>query len=199
MTLANRIKKLRRRNDLSEAELAYLLKVSKEDVMKWENDIYPNLDEIKSLSEVFNVSCDYLINGKEKDETDARIFFVVGSFLNFVGLMVSLMIWFEEQSVLSVPTGLMIMAVGCMVYYIGQFVGNHKKEASFYFWLINIWFLSLIPIAIIFNFIQSVVEGYFYSLAPLPMVGNNGFGFILCWIFYFAICILFDIILLKRK
>lgn len=199
MTLANRIKKLRCRNDLSEDELAYLLKVSKDTVLKWESGTLPNLDEIKSLSEVFDVSCDYLLNGKEKDETDARIFFVVGSFLNFVGLMVSLMIWFEEQSSLSIPTGLMIMAVGCMVFMIGQFVGSHTKEASFYFWLINIWFLSLIPLSIVFNLIQAILEGYLWMLAPLPMVGNNGFGFIICWMIYFAICILFDIILVKRK
>lgn len=199
MNLTERISYLRSRNNLSQAELAGLIGVSKDMINQWESGTMPELDHIKLLSKVFDVSCDYLLNGKEKDETDARIFFVVGSFLNFVGLMVSLMIWFEEQSSLSIPTGLMIMAVGCMIFMIGQYVGNNKKEAYIYFWLINIWFLSLIPLSLVFNLIQSVLEGYLWMLAPIPMVGNNGFGFILCWILYFVICSLFDIILLKRK
>ena len=105
MNLTERISYLRSRNNLSQAELAGLIGVSKDMINQLESGTMPELDHIKLLSEVFDVSCDYLLNGKEKDETDARIFFVVGSFLNFVGLMVSLMIWFEEQSSLSIPTG----------------------------------------------------------------------------------------------
>ncbi len=199
MNLADRIQSLRRRNGLSQEELAIKVGVSRETVLKWESGTLPELDKLNLLSDVFDVSCDYLLNGKEKDETDARIFFIVGSFLNFIGLMVSLMIWFEEQSSLSIPTGLMIMAVGCMVFMIGQYVGNHRKEAFIYFWLINIWFLSLIPLSFIFNFIQAILEGFLWRLAPIPMIGNNAYGFMFCWLFYIAFCVIIDYIILKRN
>lgn len=199
MNLANRIQSLRTKNHLSQEELAIQVGVSKEIIFNWENGDLPDLVHLNLLSNVFDVSCDYLLKGKVSNETDARIFFVVGTFLNFVGLIVSLMIWYEEQSGLSIPTGLIIMAVGCMVYMIGQYVGNHKKEASRYFWFINVWLLLVMPISIIFNFIQSILEGYLWMLAPIPMVGNQPYGFVFCWLLYLIICVILDYIIIRRK
>ena len=69
-------------------------------------------------------------NGTER--SDARIFSLVGSVFNFIGLVVAIMIWDKEQTSSSVAVGLILMAVGIMVFVIGQFIGDNKEKASFF-------------------------------------------------------------------
>ena len=57
------------------------------------------------------------------------------------------MVWKEEQTSISVAIGLIIIAIGCMSFVLGQYMGKNKKEATFLFGLINVWILTLIPIS----------------------------------------------------
>lgn len=62
MILADKIMQLRKKNGWSQEELAEKLNVSRQSVSKWESAMsVPELDKILQLSEIFEVSTDYLL------------------------------------------------------------------------------------------------------------------------------------------
>lgn len=78
MTLAEKIFTLRKRHGLSQDELAGELGVTRQAVYKWESGIAsPEIDKLKSLSKLFDVSFDYLLNDEideytnDKEKSDA--------------------------------------------------------------------------------------------------------------------------------
>lgn len=63
-TLGERLYELRRKNFISQDELANMINVSRQSVSKWEtNQAQPELDKIIALSQIFKVSTDYLLKG----------------------------------------------------------------------------------------------------------------------------------------
>ena len=72
MSLGERICKLRSEKNLSQGDLADALEVSRQSISKWEtNGSVPDLDKLVKLSELFDISLDELITGKEKAEQPA--------------------------------------------------------------------------------------------------------------------------------
>ncbi len=72
MTMGERITALRKGRGMTQEQLAERLSVSRQSVSKWELDhASPELGFAVSLCEIFEVSLDYLIRGKE-DETPAE-------------------------------------------------------------------------------------------------------------------------------
>ena len=206
MNIADRIQILRKSRGISQEELADKIGVSRQAVSKWESEqSTPDIDKIILLSNYFDVTTDYLLKGIEptadmpKNENDARIFSAVGTALNFIGLVASIMVWKEEQTPISVAIGLIIMAMGCMCFAIGQFIGSDKRAASMLFGLINIWILSLIPISCVFNGIQGLIAGHWWTFTPIPQLGNSISAYVMCWVAYFFVGIVFDIVILKRS
>lgn len=206
MNIADRIQNLRKNNGVSQEELADKIGVSRQAVSKWESEqSLPDIEKIILLSDFFDVTTDYLLKGIEptpdiaEDKVDARIFSVVGSVFNFIGLIVAILIWIEERTPGSVAVGLIVMAFGCMIFAIGQFIGEYKKISSFYFWMVNIWLLSLIPISCVFNCIQGIIGGHWWTFTPIPQIGNSIRAYIICWVIYFLFCAFSDIAILKHK
>lgn len=71
MILADKIIALRKKNGLSQEELAEKMNVSRQSVSKWEGaQSVPDLNKIIALSEIFGVSTDYLL----KDSIDEPVF-----------------------------------------------------------------------------------------------------------------------------
>ena len=71
MILAEKIMQLRKKNGWSQEELAGRLGVSRQSVSKWESAMsIPDLDKILQMSEVFEVSTDYLL----KDEITEEVY-----------------------------------------------------------------------------------------------------------------------------
>lgn len=67
-----RLIKLRKSRKLTQSELAIIMNVAKNTVSQWESSKRePNLDTIKKLANVFNVSVDYLI-GNDTEEKHAQ-------------------------------------------------------------------------------------------------------------------------------
>ena len=67
--LAQQIKKLRTANNLSQYELAEKLYISRQAISKWENgEATPDMDKLVQLAEIFGVSLDYLVLGKETEK-----------------------------------------------------------------------------------------------------------------------------------
>ena len=66
MTLAEKIIALRRARSMSQEELADKLFISRQAVSKWESgQCVPDIDNIVRLSEIFGVSCDYLLKSED--------------------------------------------------------------------------------------------------------------------------------------
>ena len=66
MNFQERLLALRRQAGLSQEELANLLDVTRQAVQKWEaGTSRPDMDNLVSLAEYFQVSLDYLVTGKE--------------------------------------------------------------------------------------------------------------------------------------
>ncbi len=60
---------LRKKNNLSQEELAEKIGVSRQAISKWESGTsLPEIEKLISLSEYFNVSIDYLVKEQAEDE-----------------------------------------------------------------------------------------------------------------------------------
>ena len=69
LQLSNQLKKLRTERGISQEELARQLFISRQAISKWEKgDGKPDLDNAVKLAEIFDVSLDCLILGKEETE-----------------------------------------------------------------------------------------------------------------------------------
>lgn len=205
MNLAERIQRLRKSRGISQEELADQLGVSRQAVSKWESEqSAPDVEKIILLSDFFHVTTDYLLKGiepvpeKTAEKRDARIFSLSGSVLNFIGLVAAVMLWVEMQTSSSVAVGLIFMAVGTMAFLIGQLRGENRERAASWFWIVNVWILTVIPISCLFNAFQGILFRYSWRFSPLPQLGNSVALYVLCWGFYLVVCLAVDWILLKR-
>lgn len=207
MNIADRIQSLRKAQGLSQEELADRIGVSRQAVSKWESEqSTPDIEKIILLSECFDVSTDYLLKGIERapqavEKTlDARLFSLIGTVFNFIGLVTAIMIWFEEQTSVAVAVGLILMAVGCMVFSIGQYYGKNAEIAFSRFWLVNIWLLALMPISCVFNLVQGILHFSMWPIAtPLPHLENSIAAYVLCWLVYIGVCVSLDITIIRKK
>lgn len=204
MKLNENILKFRKERGFSQETLAEKVDVSRQTISNWElGETSPNPDQLISLSNAFEVSVDVLIGKEEErkeDKPDARIFTAIGTALNFIGLITSIMIWFDKQDESAIAVGLIIMAIGCMTFVIGQIIGKNKKNNILYFIGINIWILLLIPHSCIFNMIDATLGRFYYQLTPIPQLNNSYFSYSLAWIIYIIICATVDVIVyLKIK
>ena len=69
MLLSEKIMQLRKKNGWSQEELAQQLDVSRQSVSKWEaGGSIPDLNKILKMSEIFNVSTDYLLKDEIEDD-----------------------------------------------------------------------------------------------------------------------------------
>lgn len=66
MTIADRIQSLRKQKGMSQEELADKIGVSRQAVSKWESEqSTPDLDKVVIMSDLFEVTTDYLLKGIE--------------------------------------------------------------------------------------------------------------------------------------
>ncbi len=73
MTFASRLIKLRKEKGWTQEYLAEKMAVSRQSVSKWESDrSVPELEKILTLSELFDVSTDYLLKGEIRETTSER-------------------------------------------------------------------------------------------------------------------------------
>ena len=75
-SMGERLYKLRKKNNMSQGDLANELDTSRQTISKWENNMcIPELDKIIRLCEIFSVSSDYILRGitentnEEKEQT----------------------------------------------------------------------------------------------------------------------------------
>ena len=187
MTLADRIQQLRKQKGISQEELADRVGVSRQAVSKWESEqSVPDMDKIILLSDYFEVTTDYLLRGiepvppAEEKKADGRIFTIVATVLNLIGVLVTCAVWYETQQAGSLIIGVVFLALGCMVFGIGmvESAPDSKPRAKRNFWTVNIWLLAFMPWSFVWNII------YMFPGAPYPLGGYLG-GF---WAVYVIGC-----------
>lgn len=91
ISIGNKIKEFRLKNQLTQQQLALLIGVSNKAISKWENNEgYPDIQNLKRLAEVFNTTVDYLISDKYKTNEytfNLKSLFIVLLILISLGLL----------------------------------------------------------------------------------------------------------------
>ncbi len=98
MKFGDKLISLRKKNGLSQEELAVKLYVSRQSVSKWEsNNTYPETDKIVSICNIFNCSMDDLINENisevgeiSKTNNNEKLTNSIDSLLNFISRTVDM-------------------------------------------------------------------------------------------------------------
>ena len=83
MSFAEKIYLIRTKNKLSQEEMASKFNVSRQTISKWESGMsYPEIDKLISISEMFDVSIDYLLKDNEnRKDMGERIEKIIFQFL----------------------------------------------------------------------------------------------------------------------
>lgn len=202
MNIGDRIQRLRKAKGISQEELADKIGVSRQAVSKWESEqSIPDIDRVIIISEYFDVTTDYLLKGIENETNtdqpgvDANVFVLGATALNFIGLIMSAVIWYEQQVAMASVIGLILMASGCLVYGIGLFISNPvtRQTAKRNFWVSNIWIVTFIP----FSFIYNVL--FTHTAAPYPLLASPLITFPVFWLVYLAVCAIVVWMRIKKK
>lgn len=71
MSIGEKIAEARKANNLTQEQLAELMGVTRQSISRWEQNLaYPEVEKILRLSDILNVSCDYLLKESETREND---------------------------------------------------------------------------------------------------------------------------------
>lgn len=200
MELKERIQNLRKEKGLSQDELAGLLGIARQSVSKWESGIsQPDLNNIVRLSEIFEVSTDYLLKGEEPEavfvkETwlTPRKAAVMGTVLNACGMILSLVFWMEWQDWRSYAAGLILPVLGTAVFCLGnEETENRQKKAeqTRRFWKVNVWLVSFVPFCLVWSGAVMLVLTHSFWSVPWPGILPMGSQLIF-WIVWAAGCLL---------
>ena len=74
MNLGERLLNLRKKEHLSQEEVAFKLNVSRQTISKWETDqSTPDFDKIAPLCELYNITADELLTGKKEEIKEEKI------------------------------------------------------------------------------------------------------------------------------
>lgn len=190
MNIADRIQTLRKSKGISQEQLADQIGVSRQAVSKWESEqSTPDLEKVILMSDFFDVTTDYIlkgiepVSGDEKNEKpDARIFSITGTAFTLMGIVVSAVVWYEEQSAVASASGLILLIMGCMIHGIGLTVSDRASagRARMFFVKINLWVLPFVPLSLVLNILLG-------GRGPAPYPVLSSAKFILFLAVYLAI------------
>ena len=219
MTFNEKLSKLRKSSGMSQEDLAERLDVSRQSISKWEiGDSIPDTEKIILLSDIFNVTTDYLLKDELENSTAKLIMcekpdknILISKLLQFfstffyaMGMLISWIIWMDanvkygpyvnsSSGLMSIMVGLLIQSVGIACYYVAKKLNRTNLKLRQVF--LNVVFLILIPISAIFTL-------FFGKIAPCPYL-QGSIDYLWGWIYYIIAIVVVGIILLiinkKRK
>ena len=166
MNISDRIQSLRKARGITQEQLADAVGVSRQAVSKWEAEqSVPDLERIVAMAEYFDVTTDYLLRGIEpaptvqaREPVTTRTMCIIATALDAAGLILGGGLWFEYQNWLCVAVMLIFQLAAVTVWLLT------KGERLRWFWAVNVWFLSVIPSALIGALLRpmlSRVVGYY--------------------------------------
>ena len=188
MDIAHRIQGLRKKEAISQEELAEKIGVSRQTISKWESgQSVPDIDKVILLSEYFSVTTDYLLKGinvKSDQKIRTAVSYTnISTTINLLGLLTSVMLWKQWQTPLATLIGLFLIVAGTVGFIIimeGTQLGD-KVSAQKLFWLINEWILLFVVMSLLY----SILFGY--NFAPYPMPFMPLIPFVMFWIIFIII------------
>lgn len=135
MNIADRIQYLRKQKGYSQEELADKVGVSRQAVSKWESEqTTPDLEKVIAMSELFEVTTDYILKGIEPVSTTNRKT-VKTLYLGFVLIFATIAgIWsfaanrfdYDEIIMIILAGGVVGLGTALIVQVIGSIVSNKK-------------------------------------------------------------------------
>lgn len=165
MNIGERIYELRRKNSMSQEDLAEKMNVSRQSISKWESSqSVPEVERIVQLSNIFNVSTDWILkceNSKKQtsqsNKNNLKSVQTVSTALNYIGFVIGAFILFEKQAVWSVAVPIVFSILSLAIYfavYSDSENTNEKKQSLNTFIKLNIfifsfWILLFIPCIIV--------------------------------------------------
>ena len=136
MNIADRIQYLRKQKGYSQEELADKVGVSRQAVSKWESEqTTPDLEKVIAMSELFEVTTDYILKGIEPVSTTNRKT-VKTLYLGFVLIFATIAgIWsfaanrfdYDEIIMIILAGGVVGLGTALIVQVIGSIVSNKKQ------------------------------------------------------------------------
>ncbi len=170
MNIGEKILQLRKKEGMSQEELAEKLNVTRQTISKWEtNQSAPDFEKIIPLCEVFNIKADELLRGeiKEKDQSDDKIIrkktalkVSISVFLYFLAIIwlisMSTNTWLSEELMVSVFLFICAIATVILIYHfmtLPKEEKEEKKEEKKYEWLDDLITLAFTAIYLLISFI----------------------------------------------
>ena len=136
-SIGARIKELRKIKNMSQEELANELTVSRQTISKWESDIVsPDINNIEMISKFFEVSTDYIINGKENKTSTKQnnvwviLCFIIG-IIAIIGTSILMIINKGKNSPLSTINfsyEFVLMIIGLLMVFMAFFYFFKRKK-----------------------------------------------------------------------
>lgn len=133
-TIGFRIKALRNTKGISQEELAEVLNVSRQTISKWESDIVsPDINNIQSLSNYFNVRTDYTINGNEKEPKSFPAFYIIFIVVAFLLILLAINLLIINKgasnvlSTINISLEVVLIIIGVSIIASILLIYKHKK------------------------------------------------------------------------
>lgn len=192
MTLGLKIQDLRKKAQLTQDELAEILGVSRQALSKWENgSSIPDIDKVILISESFSVTTDYLLKDSptqqdyHKDEKKNESMFQMTprslitsiSIIVFIGLIISISMQYSSNrfnwTFKDAALGTIIQLIGIGLFTVFHIYLKYDKTSLLWFWLINIWFITLIPYVLLSGFTSNVLLTMFPNVINHFAIANS--------------------------
>ena len=135
MNIADRIQYLRKQRGLSQEELADMVGVSRQSVSKWESEqSIPDLEKIITMSDIFEVTTDYILKGVEPVSISNRKT-VKNLYLGFVLIFATIAgIWsftanrfrFDECILIILAGGVIGLGLALIIQVLSNMFANKK-------------------------------------------------------------------------
>ena len=179
LSFGENLAKLRAERNMSQAELAQSLHVSRQAVSNWERDkSYPDLDTLQQLTQVLGVSADTILSGKRSDGLSIALWPLL-SVLGLFGLHLALGLagLVDVDAVLVLPGCCAIIMLIISPTFRGMFrSGNYDMLAGFnskkdsvpktrlqMYWLHLLWAISSLLFELLFfaaYFVENPAEDF---------------------------------------
>ncbi|MGG7214299.1 helix-turn-helix domain-containing protein [Clostridium nigeriense] len=170
--ISKRIQEQRKIKGLTQEQLAESLNVSRQAVSKWEsNQSLPEIDRVILMSEIFNVSTDYLLKGitiEDSKNNNLKDYSLLGTIFISIGLILTITLWYEYQTSLSIAIGLIIQIIGIFLTLSSNIktFKNYKIKI-----LISFCLIPFIPLSLLINLFFNKSLGLILTLkAPIPFI-----------------------------
>lgn len=172
-----RIYSLRIKNNMSQGNLADNLGVSRQTVSKWENGMcMPDTEKLIQLSEIFNVSTDYILKGEDKqaepiyvyvNESENNKTAVYNELIirKYIGIVLAVIFSIGTLWML-LRGGFIVALIPACVVLLGILLAKNVKHP----WLITFW-TSYIIAMIILQFISAINLFYIFN----PTIYREGY------------------------